>query len=55
MEEHILQKYYTLDTVSPLEEGIRYLMIDLEGNETTLSKHKGYNRRKYHFEYNLPQ
>lgn len=55
MEEHILQKYYAQDAISPLEEGIRYLMIDPEGNEKTLSKHKGYSRLKYHFEYHLPQ
>lgn len=52
MEKHIIEKYFT--QTQELKEGIRYLMIDPEGNERTLSKHKGYNRLKYHFEYNLP-
>jgi RimJ/RimL family protein N-acetyltransferase len=53
IEEFIIQKYYSQEANDPLEEGKRYLMIDNQGNERTFSKHKGYQKIKYHFEYHL--
>lgn len=53
METHVLEKYFSEEAEQHLEEGVRYLMKDPEGKERTLSKHKGFKRLKYHFEYDV--
>jgi GNAT superfamily N-acetyltransferase len=54
MEVELL-KFYNSDPSTPrsvtFASGKRYRMIDPEGNERTVSKHKQWNRMKYHFEH----
>ena len=53
MEQYIMKTYYTLGAENKLQEGVRYSMIDPEGQARTISKSTDFDKLKYHFEYDV--